>query len=256
MNDVLKTINQRNSLRSYKDKEISDDDLNSILESAMRAPTAGNQMLYSIILVTKQELKDKLSISCDNQPFIKNAPLIMIFVADQQKWYDYFKLSNIDEYLNDKNEKFRNLKEADFLLACEDALIAAQNAVIAAESLNIGSCYIGDILENFEYHKELLNLPKYVTPITMICFGYYEDGYNTKRTERFDKEFIVFENSYERLSNDKLKDMFKENEKHYIENNKYNAKNFGQMFYARKNGAEFSVEMERSVKEILKTWND
>ena len=256
MNDVLKTINQRNSLRSYKDKEISDDDLNSILESAMRAPTAGNQMLYSIILVTKQELKDKLSISCDNQPFIKNAPLIMIFVADQQKWYDYFKLSNIDDYLNEKNEVFRNPKESDFLLACEDALIAAQNAVIAAESLNIGSCYIGDILENFEYHKELLNLPKYVTPITMICFGYYEDGYNTKRTERFDKEFIVFENSYERLSNDKLKDMFKENEKHYIENNKYNAKNFGQMFYARKNGAEFSVEMERSVKEILKTWND
>ena len=256
MNDVLKTINRRNSLRLYKDKKISDEDLNLILESAMRAPTAGNQMLYSIILVTKQELKDKLSISCDNQPFIKKAPLIMIFVADQQKWHDYFKLSDIDEYLKENNEEFRNPKEADFLLACEDALIAAQNTVIAAESLNIGSCYIGDILENFEYHKKLLNLPKYVVPITMICFGYYEDGYNTKRRDRFDKKYIVFENSYERLSNDKLKDMFKSREKLYVENNKYNAKNFGQMFYARKIGADFSAEMERSVKEILKNWKN
>ncbi|MDM8533953.1 nitroreductase family protein [Clostridiaceae bacterium HSG29] len=256
MNDVLKTITQRNSLRKYKNKRISDEDLNLILESAMRAPTAGNQMLYSIILITKQELKDKLAISCDNQPFIKKAPLVMVFVADQQKWHDYYKLSDIDGYLKENNKLYRKPKESDFLLACEDALIAAQNTVIAAESLNIGSCYIGDILENFEYHKELLNLPEYATPITMICFGYYEDGYKTIRRDRFDRKYIVFENSYERLSDEKLEDMFKSREKLYVENNKYNAKNFGQMFYARKTGAEFSAEMERSVKEILKKWKE
>jgi FMN reductase (NADPH)/FMN reductase [NAD(P)H] len=254
MNEVINTIIKRNSLRRYAKNKILDEHLDLILESAMRAPTAGNQMLYSIILVTDQELKDKLAVSCDNQPFIKKAPLVMIFVADHQKWFDYYKLSNVEEYAKENNKTFRKPQESDFLLACEDALIAAQNTVIAAESLNIGSCYIGDILENYEYHKELLNLPEYVQPISMICFGYYEDGYKQKRRERFDRKYIVFENSYKKLSDLELRDMFKSQEKQYIIDNKYNAKNYGQQFYARKTGAEFSKEMDRSVKEILKNW--
>ena len=47
---------------------------------------------------------------------------------------------------------------SNMVLATEDAVIAAHTACIAAESLGIGSCYIGDIVENFEIHKELLNL--------------------------------------------------------------------------------------------------
>ncbi|MEX1329519.1 MAG: nitroreductase family protein [Desulfobacterales bacterium] len=57
------------------------------------------------------------------------------------------------------------------LLVCCDALIAAQTAVIAAESLGVGSCYIGEIMENYEEHKELFGLPKYVFLISLICFG-------------------------------------------------------------------------------------
>ncbi len=51
------------------------------------------------------------------------------------------------------------------MLSIEDTMIAAQNAVLMAESLGIGSCYIGDILENYEFHKELFDLPDYVVPI-------------------------------------------------------------------------------------------
>ena len=56
------------------------------------------------------------------------------------------------------------------MLATDDALIAAQNAVTAAESLGIGSCYIGDILEQYETHRELFCLPKYAVPAAMIVF--------------------------------------------------------------------------------------
>ena len=59
----------------------------------------------------------------------------------------------------------------ELLLACSDALIAAQTAVIAAESRGIGSCYIGDVLENGEIHAELLALPAYTLPVAMVCFG-------------------------------------------------------------------------------------
>ena len=62
-----------------------------ILTAATQAPTAGNQQLYTIIDVTDRELKKKLAVTCDNQPFIAEADMVLIFVADCQKWYEGFK---------------------------------------------------------------------------------------------------------------------------------------------------------------------
>ena len=58
------------------------------------------------------------------------------------------------------------------MLAVTDTAIAAQNAVTAAWSLGIGSCYIGDILEQVETHRTLLRLPEYVVPAALLVFGY------------------------------------------------------------------------------------
>ena len=255
MNEVIKVINNRVSLRKYKQKEISKEHLDIILDSAIKAPTAGNQCLYSIIKITDKSTKEILSKSCDNQPFIAKAPLVLIFAADQQKWFDYYDLRNVKEFSQKEKLSFEAPQESDLILACEDALIAAQNAVIAAESLGIGSCYIGDILENYEFHKELLNLEDWVFPVTMLCFGYYEDNAKRIFRKRFDKKFIVFDEKYRKLSNEELSEMFSEQEMSYVEKNKYNADNFAQMFYARKTGAEFSKEMARSVRVALKKWD-
>lgn len=69
-NPVLDTIKNRVSLRTYDNRPVTEEELQAILEAAMRAPTAGNQMLYSIIVIRSQETKEKLAKSCDNQPFI------------------------------------------------------------------------------------------------------------------------------------------------------------------------------------------
>ncbi|MEE8121626.1 MAG: nitroreductase family protein, partial [Anaerolineales bacterium] len=84
MNPVLETIHQRKSVRAYDDKPVPEDVRDTIIKSAMRAPTAGNMMLYSIIEVSDQEAKNKLVETCDNQPFIAEAPLVLIFLADYQ----------------------------------------------------------------------------------------------------------------------------------------------------------------------------
>ena len=69
MNETIKLIQNRRSVRSYEKKLISEKNKNLIINSAMRSPTAGNMMLYSIIEVEDQTVKDKLVKSCDNQPF-------------------------------------------------------------------------------------------------------------------------------------------------------------------------------------------
>ena len=254
LNDTINLIQNRRSVRSYEKKLLSEKNKNIIINSAMRSPTAGNMMLYSIIEVEDQKIKDKLVKSCDNQPFIAKAPFVLLFLADYQRWMDYFTVCDIETYGKNENLLNRTPEEGDLLLACCDALIAAQTAVIAAESVGIGSCYIGDIMENYEFHKELFNLPKYTFPITMLCFGYpKEKSLYKKLKPRFPQQYIHFKNEYTRLEKDNFEDMYK---KHELNHYKENAVNFGQHMYSKKFVADFTVEMSRSVKKAIKEWSE
>lgn len=259
LNETLKVIFNRVSLRKYDKKSISDEDLNLILDATMRAPTAGNNMLYSIILIKDKETKEKLAVSCDNQPFIKEADVIMVFLADVKRLYDYFKLCNVKEFCLKSNVKYTRPNIQMLYLGLNDALIAAQTAVIAAESLGIGSCYIGDIAERFEYHKELLNLPENVFIATMLCFGYYPDDYERRLRPRFDKKYIVHNEKYNIIDTDQIKKMYSiyadkfETVNSESENGlKY--ENYGQFLYDKKFGSDFAIEMERSIQQMFKNW--
>ena len=257
-NQVLEILKRRVSLRTYDNQPVTEEELNAILKAAMQAPTAGNQMLYSIIVIKDQEKKALLSKSCDNQPFIAKAPLLLLFVADQHKWFEYYKKNGVREFCDAHREEgflFEAPQESDLFLACEDAMIAAQNAVIAAQWLGIGSCYIGDIVENFEFHQKLFRLPQYVFPIALLCMGHYKEDHRRVHQQRFDPKFVVFNEEYRELTDEEYREMFAHQETFYRENNPYGAENYAQMFYARKTGAAFSKEMARSVRVALKEWS-
>ena len=253
--DVIETIKNRCSLRKYKELDISKEHLDTILECAMRAPTAGNMMAYSILVIKDGKRKERLSKSCDNQGFIARASVVLIFLADFRKWYKYYKNNDVKDFIKEAGGKFLRPTEGNLFLAMEDAIIAAQNAVIAAESLGIGSCYIGDIMENIEYHADLLGLPEYVFPVTMLTLGYYEDNVKMHLKDRFNREFVIFNEEYKDLNNEEIKDMFSEKDKLYNPKNKYGAKNYAQNQYAFKINSTFMNEMTRSIKEALRQWN-
>lgn len=251
-NQTLKLIKNRRTIRAYNPKPLSQDEIDTIIHGAMRAPTAGNLMMYSIIQVSDQNLKEKLVKTCDNQPHIAKAPLVLLFLADMQRWWDYFKFSDVEEKCNEIGKEFQTPQESDLLLACCDALIAAQNSVITAEALGVGSCYIGDIMENYEIHREMFNLPKWVFPITLVCFGYPKGDKNKiPLTTRFPQKFIHFKDKYSRLSKEEFNDMLKDETRKITVKE---AENMGQQLYLGKLGAEFTAEMRRSVKVALKEW--
>jgi nitroreductase len=252
INPLLRIINERRSIRAYSSRKLTEEEINSIIHCALRAPTAGNMMFYSIIQVNDQAMKEKLVKTCDNQPLIAKAPLVLLFLADMQRWWDYFKISNIDAQCEEKSIKFKTPQESDLLLACCDALIAAQNAVIGAEALGIGSCYIGDIMENYEVHRDMFDLPRWVFPITLICFGYPKgDKEKIPLTTRFPKKYICFTDHYKRLSPEDFSDMHKNNPK---KSQLKDGENLAQQAYFKKLAAEYSIEMRRSVKAALKEW--
>lgn len=132
------------------------------------------------------------------------------------------------------------------MLAVTDAAIAAQNAVVAAESFGIGSCYIGDIMENCDTQRSLLHLPDYVFPAVMLVFGWPTQQQKDRvKPQRCAMEHIVHENGYRTMDGAELRDAFG-----------YKAGNapFEQWctaFCNRKYNSDFSKEMTRSVEEYL-----
>ena len=237
MNEIIKALAARKSVRSYTDREISSDCKEQILRAATEAPTAGNQQMYTILDITSQELKDKLSVTCDNQPFIATGKMVLTFCADFHKWYQAFTLAGCSP---------RRPGPGDFLLAVEDAAIAAQNAVTAAESLGIGSCYIGDIMENYELHRELLHLPEFVFPALMLVFGYpTPQQQEREKPKRAALDFIVHENAYPDFSPEEICQNIAD-----LKGSDFDQ--WMQRFCQRKYQADFSLEMSRSVAAALK----
>lgn len=256
MNETLKVIDDRKSLRGYDPRPISKEYKDWIIHSAIRAPTAGDMMHYSIIEVADQEKKNQLVKTCDNQPFIAKAPLVLLFLADLQRWYDFFEWSRVPEMCEARHIEYSTPQESDLLLACCDALIAAENAVIAAESLGIGSCYIGDIMENIEIHRQMFDLPRWVFPIALLCFGYpTKHETSRKKTPRFPESFVYFKDKYSRVDcrpfDNMLLEHFGKSDSSYGD-----AQNTGQGVYLRKTGSAFAAEMRRSVKVALKDWTE
>lgn len=257
MHPTLELILNRKSIRAYQDREISPEVKSQILTATLRAPTAGNLMLYSIIEITDQRLKDTLAKTCDHQPFIAKAPWVLLFLADYQRWYDYFIACGVEQLCAQRNVPMRKPEEGDLFLACCDALIAAQTAVIAAESLGVGSCYIGDIMEQYEIHRALFNLPQYVFPICLLCLGYPTPAQQAReKTPRFESRFIVFENQYKRLDPASFDEMFRQRHTQTFRGQETleGASNLGQLTYLRKFSADFAIEMSRSVRAILAAW--
>lgn len=244
-NETIRQLHERKSVRAFTPEPVSVADERAVLEAACQAPTAGNEQLYSIIVVRDQAKKDALAASCDNQPFIAKAPLVLAFCADVRRWRRGFALAGADP---------REPGAGDFLLAVEDTMIAAQNAVVAAHSLGLGSCYIGDILENCEEQARILGCPRWVVPVSVLVIGHPAPAQLRRRKPgRFPLEGIVFENEYRDLPEDELRALLATKEGQTADADRGFEERLG-AFCARKWNSGFSREMTRSARRILEAF--
>ena len=242
MNAIIRSLTARKSVRGYEDRPLDPAHKQAILDAAVQAPTAGNMNLYTILDITDPALKQRLSVTCDIQPFIATAPLVLVFCADYKRWYDL---------LCAHEDEVRRPAAGDLLLATADTLIAAQNTVVAAESLGIGSCYIGDIIENYEIHKEILQLPDYVVPACMVCFGYPTDlQQRRQKPPRFATADLVCENTYIPTTPEKMGEMLAARQGLSPDE----LADWVDKFCKRKWNCDFSVEMSRSAQVMIDDW--
>lgn len=243
MNPTQQDLQNRKSVRVFLDQPITADCKEQLLQAAFQAPTAGCQQLYTILDITDPERKARLAELCDHQPFIATAPLVLVFLADCARWPQVYEAAGCQP---------RPAGVGDLFLAIADACIAAQNVVVAAQSLGLGSCYIGDVLENCEQMRQELALPAQVIPAAMLVIGWpTRQQQQRKKPARFARNYIVAENRYPVFTAEQHRRALEERAARGG-NETFDFDQWVKAFEQRKYGSDFSREMSRSAAEYLK----
>ena len=183
MNEVLKTIARRRSIRQYKDEQIKDTELKAILEAGLQAPSGHDSQSWHFTVIQKRELIDE--ISAGSKMAMRKAPVDWIA-----------KLGAVEKY-----NIFYNAPTVIILAAKKDALspvadvcAALQNMVIAAESLHIGSCWMGFAKFYFSapqsYKK--IGIPEGYEVFYALTLGYKPEGWKAKpRLRKYENFYRV-----------------------------------------------------------------
>lgn len=153
--DFFELIEKRHSVRKFKEKGISDADLQKILEAANRAPSAGNLQSYEIVAVKTLEMKKKLNNAVNYEKnYFDKVPAILVFFAHPER-----------------SEKYG--ERGAELYCVQDATIACTYAQLAAQELGISSVWIG----SFDDKKlsEVLNAPSNLKPVVILPLGYSDE---------------------------------------------------------------------------------
>jgi nitroreductase len=140
--DVLEAIKTRRSIRRYKPEQISDKDLQSILEAARLAPSAGNRQPWRFIIVQNGARKKAVAEAANDQTFMNDAAAIVVATADPDesaRWHE------------------------------KDTMIALEHMVLTATSMGFGSCWIGAFDE--DEVKRLLKIPARMKVVAILSIG-------------------------------------------------------------------------------------
>ena len=188
MNEVITTILNHRSIRHFKDKQLSDEQIKTIVACAQAASTSSFIQAYSIIGIKDKEKKRKLAEIAGNQEYVAENGHLFVFCADLSR-------HELIGEMEGKNVVASIESTEKFMVALIDATLAAQNAAIAAESMGLGICYIGGIRNKLEDVKGLLKTPDRVIPLFGMTVGYPEKINDQK--PRLPFEHVYHEEEYE-----------------------------------------------------------
>lgn len=158
---MLKQIENRRSIRKYLEKQVEEEKLFHILESARLAPSGSNTQPWHFIIVKSEETRRKLSLADHDQKWMMTAPVFIVCVADIRCRVDKDADICLDE----------NSPEPELKQIIRDTAIAIEHMLLEAEYLGLSTCWTAwydqkDI-------RPVLNIPedKYVCGIVTLGYG-------------------------------------------------------------------------------------
>ena len=165
---ALEVIKKRQSVRSYREKEIQEDVLQQVLEAGRLAPSACNNQPWKFIVVKDKNLKEKLIPACKNQEFAGEASVVIVGCAINPS----YKMSN---------------GKYSYSI---DLAIALDHMSLEAASLGLGTCWIGAFYQ--DQVKEILGVPEDVRVVALMPLG-YPKGLGSKTGRKPLSEIVCYD---------------------------------------------------------------
>ncbi|MDD2798937.1 MAG: nitroreductase family protein [Bacteroidales bacterium] len=241
---MIELLKNRSSIRSYTSEPIDETLLDELLEATIRTSTTGNMQLYSIVITKDENVKRELSPLHFNQPMIMQAPVVLTFCADYNRFAKWCTLRDADAGCGNFQA---------FTTAAIDALLVSQTFCIAAESKGLGICYIGTTTYTAKAIAEVLDLPKFVVPVATVTVGYPASV--PQQVERLPLEAVLHQDKYTDYGDEDIlqiyerKEMLDVNQQFVKDNNKENlAQVFAEVRYTKVNFEHFSKEWLEAIQ--------
>ena len=236
MSRISDALLNRKTIRKYSAKSVDDELLYDLLLKGCRASTTGNMQVYSIIITRDDVKKRELAPFHFNQKMVIEAPVVLTFCADFNRFIKWCRQKNADP-------GYDNF--LSFFTAAIDALLVAQTVCIAAESEGLGICYLGTTTYMADKIIEVLKLPKGVVPVTTVTLGWPDE--NPDQVDRLPLEAVIHDEIYSDYNEADIEKYYSAKEKRkdslqfVKENNKETlAQVFTDVRYTRSDNVQFS----------------
>ena len=176
MNQVIQNILTRRSIRSYKEEQISNSDLNVIIEAAKHAPSGGNSQSWNFTVLQSKDKLEKLNslvreafkdMKVDENTYrSKKSGKI---AAENSNYNFYYHAPTLIIVSNDR----------EYSNAMADSSAALENIFLASHSLDLGSCWINQVTWFCDEPKIREQLTDFGIPESYVVCGAAAIGYSS-----------------------------------------------------------------------------
>lgn len=161
--EIPEAILKRKSIRSFAPKGLTDEDIETLIQSAILAPNAGNMQPWAFVAVRDRDVKEALVEAAHGQSFIATAPLVIVVCADPTRTAPRYG------------------ERGTTLYCLQDTAAAVENIILTATHNGLGACWIGAFDEGMA--AATLGVPMGIRPVAMLPIG-YPDGDPPSRPRR------------------------------------------------------------------------
>jgi len=166
---VWEAIETRRSIRKFAPDDVPDEMIEQILEAARLAPSAGNRQPWSFSVVKDKEVRKELRRICWSQPFIEEAPVVIVCFGDLERYFQVGRSgSRYQKYMGSSTPL---LVQQKLNFAIANTFIAIEHLVLMAAALGLGTCWVGGFDDASEFSR-LFNLADNIVPVAVVPVGY------------------------------------------------------------------------------------
>jgi nitroreductase len=179
-------IELRRSIRKYKDKDLSDEIIHELIDSARLAPSGCNSQPWRFKIVRDPEIKKRLAVAAHNQKFVSEAPVVLVCCLDVKGYLDgtVSGLQDLEEQqvIDERIYTLLIKNAADSRkLSVENIIsrtsfnvaIAIEHIVLRALDFGLGTCWVR-LVDGLQVRK-IFDWDENISVVALLPVGYPDE---------------------------------------------------------------------------------